>query len=119
MTTAAPRELSVAEELVTAVERGGGTMTLAGEDIELFLPDNLTHILPALKEHKQKIVDLLRQQNSWPTPLSYPEYFCRLRAAGFTRCSREAWEAAHGSDAERMARYERKCRWGASRDVVQ
>jgi hypothetical protein len=119
MTTTVPRELSIAEELAAAVMRGGGTIALTGEDLEVFLPGDLTHLLPALKKHKLEIVTLLRQQDSWPTPLSYPEYSCRLRGAGFVPCSREEWEAEHGSDAGRMARYERMCRWGASREVVQ
>jgi hypothetical protein len=119
MTTTPPGELSIAAKIATAVMRGGGTISLAGEDIEVFLPDDLTHLLPALKKHKPEIVTLLRQQNSWPTPLSYPEYFCRLRAADFVPCSREEWEAEHGSDAERMARYERLCRRGARGEVVQ
>jgi hypothetical protein len=117
MTTTAPRELSIAEELVAAIERGGGTITLAGEDIELFLPDDLTHLLPELKEQKPEIVALLRRLGG-RIALSYPEYFCRMRAAGFVPCAREEWEAEHDSDAERMARYERMCRWGAS-EVVQ
>jgi Zn ribbon nucleic-acid-binding protein len=61
MTITAPLELSTAEELAIAVERGGGTMTLADENIELFLPDDLAHLLPELKEHKPEILALLRR----------------------------------------------------------
>jgi hypothetical protein len=53
--------LPIAEELAIAVECGGGTMALAGENIELFLPDDLAHLLPELNEHKPEIVALLRR----------------------------------------------------------
>ena len=119
MTTTVPPKLSIAETLAAAVTGGGGTMTLAGEDIELFLPDDLTHMLPELKEHKLEIVTLLRQQTSWPILLPYAEYFCRQREAGLVAVSCEEWEAEHGSDAKRMARYERLCRWGAMADVME
>ena len=71
-------------------------------------------LLEQLRSQREDVRRVLRQQNSWPTPLSYPEYFCRLRAAGFEPCSREEWEAEHGSDTQRMSRYERLCRWGTA-----
>lgn len=61
MTITATQNVSIAEELAVAVECGGGTMTLAGENIELFLPDNLEQLLPELKEHKPEILALLRR----------------------------------------------------------
>jgi predicted RNA-binding Zn-ribbon protein involved in translation (DUF1610 family) len=61
MTITETLDLAIAEELAIAVERGGGTMTLAGENIELFLPDDLAHLLCELKEHKTEIVALLRR----------------------------------------------------------
>lgn len=57
--------LSVAEELATAIERAGGTMTLAGDNVELFLPDDLAHLLPRLREHKPELVALLRHRGGW------------------------------------------------------
>jgi hypothetical protein len=117
MTITESRELSAAGELAIAIERGGGTMALAGEDIELFLPDDLTHLLPMLQEQKAELVALLRQQNSGPAPLSYPEHVCRLRADGLVPCSREEWESRHGSDAEQVARHEHLCRCGAAGEL--
>ena len=76
-------------------------------------------LIEQLRSHRDDVIRILRQQSSWPAPLSYPEYFCRMRATGFAPCSREEWEAERGSDAERMARYERLCRWGASGEVIQ
>jgi hypothetical protein len=61
MTIMAPSDLSIAEELTIAVKCGGGAMKLAGENMELFLPDDLAHLLPELKEHKPQIVALLRR----------------------------------------------------------
>ena len=69
-------------------------------------------LVEQIRSHRHDVIRILCQQNSWPVPLSYPEYFFRLRAAGFVPCSREDWEAEYGSDAERMARYKRLCRWG-------
>lgn len=54
-------DLSIAEELAAAVERGGGTMSLAGERVELFLPDGIAHLLPELKLHKVELVALLHR----------------------------------------------------------
>jgi len=70
-------------------------------------------LMEQLRSHRDEVIRILRQQNSWPVPLSYPEYFCRMRDAGFLPCSREEWEAEHGLDVERMGGYERMCRWGA------
>ena len=39
--------LSIAEDLAAAIERGGGgTIALAGENIKLFLPGDLSNLLP-------------------------------------------------------------------------
>lgn len=61
MTSMVSLDSAIAEELAIAVERGGGTMTLAGENIEVFLPDDLVHLVSELKEHKPEIVGLLRR----------------------------------------------------------
>lgn len=62
MTMAATSDLSIAEELAITIERGGGTMTLAGENVELFLPGDLAQLLPELKEHKPELVALLQRR---------------------------------------------------------
>lgn len=53
--------LSVAEQLAITIERGGGTMTLVGDNVDLFLPDDMAHLLPDLREHKREIITLLRR----------------------------------------------------------
>ncbi len=58
-------DLSIAEELAATVERGGGTMTLAGERVELFLPESIAHLLPELKLHKVELVALLHRRSAW------------------------------------------------------
>lgn len=73
-------------------------------------------LVEQIRLHRDDVMRLLQQQQSWPASQSYGEHFCRQRAAGLTPCSREEWEAKHGSDTERMARYERMCRGGASGD---
>lgn len=102
-----------AEQLVIAVEVAGSVLELQGNKLKFQLSRAGGHLLPLLKESEPEIVALLRQRNSCPTPLSYAEYFCRLRAAGIVPRSREEWEVEHGSDAERMERYRQLCRWGA------
>ena len=54
--------LSIAEDLAAAIERGGGTIALAGENIKLFLPGDLSNLLPELKEHKPELVALLHRR---------------------------------------------------------
>jgi hypothetical protein len=108
--------------LIKAVLAAGGELLLTDSGrIRFRGPDTPEghELVEQVRTHRDDVIRILRQQNSWPTPLSYPEYFCRLRAAGFVPCSREEWEAEHGSDAERMARDERLCRWGAGGEVVQ
>ena len=108
--------------LVQAARNLGGELLLADDGrIRFSGPDTAEWhaLIEQLRSYREDVIRILRQQNSWPVPLSYPEYFCRMREAGFAPCSREEWEAEHGSDAERMARYERLCRWGASGDAVQ
>lgn len=51
----------VAEELAIAIERAGGTMILDGESVRISLPDELAHLLPALKENKPAIVAMLHR----------------------------------------------------------
>ena len=58
-------DLSIAEELAAAVKHGGGTMALAGENVELFLPDGIAHLLPELKLHKVELVALLYRLGGW------------------------------------------------------
>jgi hypothetical protein len=65
------------------------------------------------------VIRILQQQSSLPASLSYPEYFCRQRDLGLVAVSREEWEAKHGSDSERMDRYQCLCRWGTSGEVAQ
>lgn len=108
--------------LIQAVRDLGGELLLTDYGrIRFRGPDTPEghELVKQIRSHRDDVIRILRQQNSWPTPLSYPEYFCRLRAAGFVPCSREEWEAKHGSDAERIARYERICRWGANGEVIQ
>jgi hypothetical protein len=102
------------DEIVGTVLRLGGALKLEGDNVRCSLPPAAAHLANELRKHKLEIVTLLRLRNSWPTPLSYPEYLCRLRAAGLVPCSREEWEVDHGSDAERMAKYERLCRRGSA-----
>jgi hypothetical protein len=103
--------------------RALGVDLLLGDSgrIRLSGPDSpqARELVEQIRLHRDDAIRLLQQQQSWPTPLSYPEYFCRMRHAGFVPCSREKWEAARGSDVERMARYERTCRWGASGEAIQ
>ncbi len=61
MTITETLDIPIAEELAAAVESGGGTMKLAGENVELFLPDGIAHLLPRLKEHKPEIIALLHR----------------------------------------------------------
>jgi hypothetical protein len=108
--------------LIQAVRNLGGELLLTDSGrIRFCCPDTPEGraLIEDLRSHRDDVIRILRQQNSWPAPLSYAEYFCRMRAAGFAPCSREQWEAEHGSDVERMAEYERLCRWGANREVVR
>lgn len=107
--------------LIQAVRNLGGELLLTEDGrIRFRGPDTPEGhaLIEQLRSHRDDVIRILRQQNSWPAPLSYPEYFCRMQGAGFVPCSRERWEVEHGSEAERMARYERLCRWGAT-EVVQ
>jgi hypothetical protein len=109
-------------KLIQDAQRLGGELLLTdGGRIRFRGPDTPEWhaLIEQLRSHRDEVLRILRQQNSWPAPLSYPEYFCRMRGAGFAPCPREEWEAEHGSDAERMARYERLCRWGARGEMVQ
>jgi TubC N-terminal docking domain len=76
-------------------------------------------LVEQIRLHRDDVIRLLQQQQSWPASQSYAEHVCRLRAAGLVPCSRAVWESEHGDDNARMARYGRLCRWGASREVVQ
>jgi hypothetical protein len=108
--------------LIQAVRNLGGELLLTDSGRLRFRgPDTpeWQALIEQLRSHRDDVIQILRQQNSWPAPLSYPEYFCRMRGAGFVPCSRDEWEAEYGSDAERTARYERLCRWGASGEVAQ
>jgi hypothetical protein len=58
-------DLSAAEELSQIIAAGGGTMSLAGDNINLSLPGDLSNLLPRLKEHKPELVALLRQRGCW------------------------------------------------------
>jgi hypothetical protein len=108
--------------LIQAVRNLGGELLFTEDGrIRFRGPDTPEwhELIEQLRSYRDDVIRILRQQNSWPAPLSYPEYFCRMRGAGFAPCSREEWEAEHGSEAERMARYERLCRSGASGQVLQ
>jgi hypothetical protein len=108
--------------LIQAVRDLGGELLLTDHGKMRFHgPDNpeVHELLDQIRSHRDDVIRTLRQQNSWPTPLSYSEYFCRLQASGFLPCSREEWEAEHGSDTERVTRYERLCRWGARGEAAQ
>lgn len=106
MTGVEALDLSTAEDLAAAIERGGGTITLAGDNIELFLPEGLGHLLPRLKEHKPELVALLRRRGGWiahfpmcPKCGAYCLY--RERNVGLYECQRCG---LHGIE-ERDARF--------------
>ncbi len=81
--------MTIAEQLALEVELAGGILELKGDGrISYEIPRGAEHLLSLLREHKQEVIALLQQQQSW--------------------------EAKHGSDAERMARYANLCRWGAA-----
>jgi hypothetical protein len=63
MTTTSDR--SIAEDLAVAVMRGGGTMKLTDGNMELFLPGDLAHLLPRIREHKPELIALLRHAGGW------------------------------------------------------
>lgn len=87
--------------LIQAVRNLGGELLLTdGGRIRFRGPDTPEghELIEQLRLQRDDVIRILRQQNSWPAPLSYPEYFCRMRAAGFLPCSREEWELEHGSD---------------------
>jgi predicted RNA-binding Zn-ribbon protein involved in translation (DUF1610 family) len=104
MTIMESLDSAIAEELAITVERGGGTMTLAGENIELFLPDDLTHLLSELKEHKPEIVALLRRIGGriadFPMcPKCGAYYLYRERNAGLYECQRCGLQGIEEHDA--------------------
>jgi hypothetical protein len=108
--------------LVKAVLAAGGELLLTDSGrIRFRGPDTPEghELVEQIRLHRDDVIRLLQQQQSWPASQSYGEHFCRQQAAGLTPRSREEWEARHGSDTERMARYERMCRWGASGEVIQ
>ena len=108
--------------LIQGVRNVGGELLLTDSGrIRFSGPDTPQgrELLEQLRSHRDEVMRILRQQRSWPSPLSYAEYFCRMQGAGFVPCSREEWEVEHGSDAERMDRYRRLCRWGASGEQGQ
>jgi hypothetical protein len=109
--------------LVEQVWRLGGELAVGeGGKLRLKLPDSPegNALLEELRAHRDEVVAHLSASSTrpWPIPLSYAEYFCRMRAAGFPPIASSEWETMHESDAERMARYECLCRWGASGEVV-
>jgi hypothetical protein len=93
--------------LVEQVWRLGGELAVGeGGKLRLKLPDSPegNALLEELRAHRDEVVAHLSASSTrpWPTPLSYPEYFCRMRAAGFPSIAISEWETMHGSDAERM-----------------
>jgi hypothetical protein len=104
--------------LVEQVWRLGGELAVGeGGKLRLKLPDSPegNAVLEELRAHRDEVVAHLSASSTrpWPIPLSYAEYFCRMRTAGFPPVASPEWESMHGSDAERMARCERLCRWGS------
>jgi predicted RNA-binding Zn-ribbon protein involved in translation (DUF1610 family) len=104
--------------LVEQAWRLGGELAVGeGGKLRLKLPDSPegNTLLEELRAHRDEVVAHLSSSSTrpWPIPLSYGEYFCRMRAAGFPPIPSSEWETMHESDAECMARSERLCRWGA------
>jgi Zn ribbon nucleic-acid-binding protein len=50
------------DELVTVVERAGGTLILQGEKVKYQLPDTVAHLAAELKERKPELVALLQRR---------------------------------------------------------
>jgi hypothetical protein len=49
-----------AYEVLTAVEQAGGVLMLKGDLIGYDLPENATHLLPELQEHRDEILSSLK-----------------------------------------------------------
>jgi hypothetical protein len=50
------------EELTRSVEKGGGVLKLEGEQVRCWLPADITHLAPELKECKPELIVLLRRE---------------------------------------------------------
>jgi hypothetical protein len=58
-------DLREAQDLAEAIVAGGGTLSLVGDDVKLFLPGDLSDLLPRLKKHKSELLVLLRLAGGW------------------------------------------------------
>ncbi len=83
-----------ASGLIQAARNLGGELLLTdSERIRFSGPDTPEgqELIEQLRSHRDEVIRILRQQNTWPVP-SYPD-LCRMRDAGFVPCFREQWEA--------------------------
>lgn len=53
-------------ELMQAVETAGGVLTLSGDRLRYGLPEEATALVDCLREHRDEIVRLLREQEEIP-----------------------------------------------------
>jgi hypothetical protein len=65
MTRSTVLDLREAEILAEAIVEGGGTMSLIGNEVRLFLPGDLRNLLPRLKENEMELIVLLRLAGGW------------------------------------------------------